>query len=103
AFLVDALAELTMSPSEYFARNIWVGASLLTPSEMTARDQVGVSKLMWGQDYPHAEGTFPYSRQAYQLLLGDLQDDEIRMMLGETAAEVYGFDLAALQPLADRV
>jgi predicted TIM-barrel fold metal-dependent hydrolase len=103
AFLVDALAELTMSPSEYFARNIWVGASLLTPSEMKVREEVGVSKLMWGQDYPHAEGTFPYTRAAYQLLLGDLPDNEIRMMLSETAAEIYNFDLEALQPIADRV
>ena len=51
-FLCDALAELTMNPSGYFARNCWVGASLLTPSEGLFRDQVGVSKMMWGWDFP---------------------------------------------------
>jgi hypothetical protein len=58
---------------------------------------------MWGWDYPHAEGTFPYSREAYRLLFADLTDDEIRAILGGTAAEVYGFDVAALQPIADRI
>jgi predicted TIM-barrel fold metal-dependent hydrolase len=103
AFLADALAELTMSPSEYFARNFWVGASLLTRSEIKVRDKVGVSRMMWGGDYPHSEGTFPYSRSAYQLLLGDLGDDEIRSILAGTAAELYDFDLGALQPIAERV
>ena len=102
-FLCDALAELTMNPSDYFARNCWVGASLLTPSEVMLRDQVGVSKMMWGWDYPHAEGTFPYTRAAYQLLFGALTDEEIRAMLAGTAADLYDFDLAALQPIADRI
>ena len=30
----------------------------------------------------------------------DIPDDELRLMLGETAAHVYGFDLAVLEPLA---
>jgi len=102
-FLRDALKDLTMTPSEYFARNVWVGASLLTTAEMAVSDQIGISRLMWGQDYPHSEGTYPYSRDAYRLLFGQLSDDELKGILSETAAKIYRFDLAALQPIADRV
>jgi predicted TIM-barrel fold metal-dependent hydrolase len=101
AFLVDALAELSMSPTEYFRRNCYVGASLLTTTEMEKRHVVGVDRLMWGQDYPHSEGTFPFSRTAYQMLFGDAPEDQIRSMLSETAAKVYGFDLDHLQVFAN--
>jgi hypothetical protein len=36
-------------------------------------------------------------------LFGGLTDEEIRSLLGGTAAEIYHFDLAALQPIADRI
>ena len=32
-----------------------------------------------------------------------MPEPEVRKMLSENAAQIYGFDLAALQPLADRV
>ena len=103
AFLAEALGEMTMSPTEYFQRNCYIGASLMTVPEAEARDAVGVDRLMWGQDYPHAEGTFPFSRTAYQMLFGDVAENEVRSMLSETAAKVYGFDLDFLQPIAQRV
>ena len=32
----------------------------------------------------------------------DLPESEVRMMLGQNAAELYGFDLGELQPEAER-
>ena len=57
-------AAFSMKPSEYFRRNCYLGASFLTPREVPCLPQVGVDRVMWGSDYPHAEGTFPYTRQA---------------------------------------
>ena len=31
------------------------------------RDQVGVDRIMWGSDYPHLEGCWPFSRQHLRL------------------------------------
>src|SRR5256885_10049657 len=31
-------------------------------SEIPLRYDIGVDRLMWGSDFPHDEGTFPYSR-----------------------------------------
>jgi hypothetical protein len=58
---------------------------------------------MWGNDYPHHEGSYPYTKLAVRLLFSGLPEDEARKVLGTNAAEVYGFDLDALQPIADRI
>ncbi|MGH8979037.1 MAG: amidohydrolase family protein [Acidimicrobiia bacterium] len=92
---------LPQLPSEYFRRNVWVTASFMGPSECAKRHKVGVDKIMWASDYPHDEGTYPYSRQALRNTFHDVPEPEVRKMLSETAAEIYAFDLDALQSLAD--
>jgi predicted TIM-barrel fold metal-dependent hydrolase len=98
-----ALEGLALQPSEYFARNVWVGASLMLGMDIAIRDQVGVDKIMWGADYPHHEGTFPRTTLALRLLFSDVPEQEVRAMTSLNAAELYGFDLAALQPIADEI
>ena len=58
---------------------------------------------MWGSDYPHTEGSYPYSREALRASFADAPESEVRTMLGDTAAHVYGFDLDALDQIAARV
>jgi predicted TIM-barrel fold metal-dependent hydrolase len=98
-----ACAALSLRPSEYFARSCYVGASFMRPAEAEMRHDVGVERLMWGQDYPHSEGTYPYSREALRASFAAIDDDERRRLLAGTAAEVYGFDLDALGAVAERV
>ena len=94
---------LSLSPSGYWARNCYVGASFMSRAEADIRDQIGVGRIMWGADYPHIEGTWPHSRAALLDAFNGCTAEEIRMMTSTTAAEVYGFDLPALQVHADRV
>jgi predicted TIM-barrel fold metal-dependent hydrolase len=101
--LAPAVARLSMRPSEYFARNCFLGASLFLPSEAKRRHEIGLENIMWGVDYPHSEGVFPYTLDALRLTFADVPEPEVRKMLGTTAAGVYGFDLDYLQGLADRV
>jgi hypothetical protein len=98
-----AVDQLSLTPSEYFARNCYLGASLFIRQEAEMRHEIGIGRIMWGQDYPHSEGTFPYSREALREAFWGVPEDEVRLMVGETAASVYGFDLGFLQPIADRV
>ena len=58
---------------------------------------------MWGQDYPHAEGTYPYTTEALRNTFADVPTDEVAAMVGENAARFYKFDLDALAPIAARV
>ena len=67
------------------------------------RHDIGVDKLMWGSDYPHLEGTWPNTMKSLNETFGDYPEDEIRSILGLKAAEVYGFDLDALQAIAREI
>jgi predicted TIM-barrel fold metal-dependent hydrolase len=95
--------DLSLSPTEYFERQCWIGASFLPAHEGKLRYDIGVDKLMWGSDYPHLEGTWPNTMKALNETFGDYPEEEIRTMLGTTAVEVYGFDTGELQPIADEI
>ena len=94
---------LKMRPSEYFARHVWLGASLIKRYEAEMRDEIGVDKLMWGADYPHLEGAAPVHREVMAHVLGGLPSADIRKILGQNAVDLWGFDSGLLQAVADRV
>jgi predicted TIM-barrel fold metal-dependent hydrolase len=98
----EMLRGLSMLPSEYFARNCFLGASALRPAEVAVRHQIGVGNIMWGADYPHSEGTFPYTTEALRLTFAGVPEDEVRAMLAGNAARFYGFDLDLLAADAER-
>jgi predicted TIM-barrel fold metal-dependent hydrolase len=52
---------------------------------------VGVENLMWGSDYPHAESTFPRSREIVDRILQGVPDEEKRQIVGENVARLYHF------------
>ena len=54
---------------------------------------------MWGSDYPHHEGTYPYSLEALQRSFSHWEEADMRRVLSGNAAHVYRFDLDALAPL----
>jgi hypothetical protein len=58
---------------------------------------------MWGADYPHMEGTQPYTRESLRATFAKVPEANVRKVLCETAASVYGFDLDALEPHAANV
>jgi predicted TIM-barrel fold metal-dependent hydrolase len=95
--------QMSLTPTEYFRRNFWVGASFLRSSEAELRHDVGVDRIMWGADYPHSEGSYPYTTEALRAAFAPVPPAETRMMVETTPAEVYRFDLAQLREIGDRV
>jgi hypothetical protein len=91
---------LKEKPSFYARRNCWYGASFPSKAELAGIDEVGVEKVLWGNDYPHYEGTFPYNIESLRLTFADVPEDRRRMIFGENAAKLYNFDLDALRPRA---
>jgi predicted TIM-barrel fold metal-dependent hydrolase len=90
------------APSEYAARNCYYGASFPSKADLAGIDEVGEDRVLWGNDYPHYEGTFPYNLESLRLTFADMTDARRRKVLGENAAKLYGFDLDKLRPLADK-
>ncbi len=94
---------LTLRPSEYWARQCYVGASFMRRSEVPEREGIGLDRIMWGTDYPHYEGTFPYTREALRFTFSDVEPEQVAAMVGQNAAKVYRFDLDTLAPLVERI
>ena len=90
-------------PSEYWATNCWVGASFMNREDAVDRHLVGVDKIMWGSDFPHEEGTYPFTREALANTYSGMDPDEVARMVGGNAAHVYGFDLDRLDRIAAKI
>lgn len=100
---IDNPFKLKKKPSEYWHTNCYVGSSFMTRGDALEREQIGSDRIMWGSDYPHEEGTYPHTREALAHTFEGVEPTEVAMMVGGTAAEVYGFDMAYLQTVADRI
>jgi predicted TIM-barrel fold metal-dependent hydrolase len=92
----------TLLPSEYARRNVYFGG-FMTDADVAARDGLGIDNIMWGSDYPHHEGTYPFTDIALRMTFSDVPSDEVRKMTSINAASVYGFDLTQLQAIADKL
>ena len=79
----------------------YLGSSLFSRAEIEARHRIGVDKMMIGIDFPHSEGAWRYGTRNYvKATFGTehVPASEARQMLGQTAADVFGFShLAALE------
>ncbi|MDG2333231.1 MAG: amidohydrolase family protein [Myxococcota bacterium] len=94
---------LTLTPTEYFQRQCFVGASFMPRHEGEFRHQIGLEKILWGSDYPHLEGTWPNTRAYMQETFVGYPESEIRALLGESALAAYGFDPEVVRPVADEI
>jgi len=55
-----------------------------------------VNNVMWANDYPHAEGTWPHSAQAIERTMFHLQETSRSKILGLNAARIFNFSLNVL-------
>ncbi len=103
AKLGDFRSHLSLKPSEYFRRNVSLGASCMPRREVELRHEIGLANIMWGSDYPHPEGSWPYTRSQMVESFHGVPKDELAAMLGGNAVELYGFDREKLAPLVARI
>jgi predicted TIM-barrel fold metal-dependent hydrolase len=92
----DADVVLSMAPSDYVRRNVWFSASFPGQGEIAAAYELGVDRVMWASDYPHHEGTYPYTREALRWAFEGRPSEDVARMVGANAAELFGFDLEVL-------
>lgn len=99
---------LTMAPSEYFRRNVYL---------TYIKDSVGLNNLtftgadhfMWSGDYPHGASTWPDSRGsiAQEAALTGLDEETLRKLTIDNVARVYGIDVESIKgpspAIADRL
>ncbi len=77
-------------PSDFFRSNIFIGFQE-DDLGIEMRYHIGVDCLLWGSDYPHAEGTFPKSREILERILEGVPEEEKAKIVGENTAKLYRF------------
>ena len=89
------LEKLPMKASAYFRRQ---GAVTFSDDPVAVRniELTGTDCLMWGNDYPHDEGTYPGSEKFRAEIRARVNPDQAHAIFAGNAARVYGFDLEAL-------
>ncbi len=92
-----------MLPSEYVDRNCFTGLANVKRRELGMRYEIGIDNMCWGTDFPHPEGTWPNTHEWLVKTFFDIPIDETRQMLGLNAAEIFGFDVESLAPLAEKI
>jgi len=91
--------ELPRLPSEYFAEHIWVTFQ----DDWTAfrfADHMNWRRLMWANDFPHSDSTWPWSQELLAEQTPSLGDEQCRAILSANCASLYGIDVDALPVLA---
>jgi predicted TIM-barrel fold metal-dependent hydrolase len=95
---------LTMKPSDYFKRQVWLGSSIVHKTEIDRRQAIGVDKMMWGWDFPHIESAdWLTPRDNLRALLAKVPELEARAILGGNAVDAYCLDVTKLAPIAQRI
>lgn len=81
-------------PSTYYRRHGFASFQE-DPVGIATRDLVGVDSILWGNDYPHIEGTWPYSEQVAERLLAGMSDGDKAKILGLNAARLFNVPVPA--------
>jgi hypothetical protein len=77
-------------PSEYVRRQFHVSFQD-DPVAVACRHVTGLSTVVWGNDYPHAEGTFRGSRDLLLQQFAGVPAAEKAAMVGGTLGDLLGY------------
>lgn len=77
-------------PSFYYKRNCF-SAFIEEPDALVAAMDAGLEdNVVWSNDYPHHEGSFPHTQAAIERQFGPLSDAQRAKVLGTNAARLFG-------------
>jgi predicted TIM-barrel fold metal-dependent hydrolase len=84
-----AAATLEAPPSYYLKRQAHA-TFMWDPLAVQARNYTGTDCLLWGNDYPHPEGSFPYSAQWNEKQFDGVPETDIDAICRDNAAKLFG-------------
>jgi len=85
--------ELRRRPSEYFSENVY---TTFQDDRIAFRmaDEMNRRRLMWANDFPHSDSTWPWSQEMLAEHAAGLSDHERRRILRDNVKELYRLDVA---------
>jgi predicted TIM-barrel fold metal-dependent hydrolase len=79
-------------PSELCHRNMWF-CMIEEPIGLSFREHIGVDRILWECDYPHADTPWPHAQKAAQELMVGLPDDEIEAITHGNALKLFDWKM----------
>ena len=79
---------ITMKPSEYFRRQMFVGF-IDEPEAVPMRKEIGIDNLMWASDYPHFASTWPKSREFVTKATAGVDVAERKKLVRDNARQLF--------------
>ncbi len=79
-----------MLPSDYWRRNMFV-EFMEDDLGIELREHIGVENMLWGSDFPHAELTWPQSKQFLDRIFAGVPEEDRRKITSDNAAKMFGF------------
>jgi predicted TIM-barrel fold metal-dependent hydrolase len=79
-------------PSTYFRNNCFATFQDDAAGLRYAEEFDLTGNLIWANDYPHHEGSWPHSAQVIERTMSHLSDDSRAKILGLNAARMFGLD-----------
>jgi predicted TIM-barrel fold metal-dependent hydrolase len=79
-----------MLPSDYWHHNMFV-EFMEDDYGIRLRDVIGVDNMLWGNDFPHAESTWPKSREFLDRIFAGAPEEDRRKITADNAAKLFRF------------
>ncbi len=58
---------------------------------------MNIERMMWANDYPHSDSTWPWSQDILKEQLAHMTEDEKNLVLHDNVAHLYRLDTSKLQ------
>jgi predicted TIM-barrel fold metal-dependent hydrolase len=82
---------ISRPPSEYFYENIYVTYQDDYSATHNADDRL-LRRVMWANDFPHSDSTWPWSQEVLTKLVSELPQEKRDWILHDNVAELYQLD-----------
>jgi predicted TIM-barrel fold metal-dependent hydrolase len=79
-------------PSDYWHRNMFGVFQEDDVAVQLLRHIIGVDNMIWGNDFPHSESTWPKSKEFLGRIFNGVPEPEKNKMTGTNAARIFHFD-----------
>ncbi len=86
------IGKLTRKPSDYMRENVYTTFQD-DYSVKAVIDQLNPERVMWATDFPHSDGTYPYSRDVAASVTEGMTDTQRNAILHGNAAALYGLEI----------
>ena len=83
--------KLTMEPSHYLRRNVWISFIKDKLGVQTYRNGDLADRVMWSTDYPHPSSFFPHSIQVFHEDFVGVPEADKKKMVHDNVAKLFGF------------